>query len=194
VNFNHTVVFDGTAYEDCASELAIVTNVPDEVIDEILARRIVEQLPLTTVNDLLTRWNQPIVPLGIPNQPIINGSESDDDSLPEDAPDMNVEVYVNNINGDSGLIDDANVGDSVYDDIAVNNDVPVAPVVANEAMETTKVDDAVDDETLQVDDDSIPVTENIEQDNMPVFGYCNLQSNLKTNGRFMTTMAKVHLD
>jgi hypothetical protein len=37
-NSNNTVVFDGTAYEDCASGFAIVTNVPDEVIDEIMAR------------------------------------------------------------------------------------------------------------------------------------------------------------
>jgi hypothetical protein len=76
------------------------------VIDEIMARQIVEQLPLTTVDDPLTGWNQPIVPSGIPNQPINNESESDDDSLPDlvDAPDMDEEVYVNNINGDSVLL------------------------------------------------------------------------------------------
>ena len=56
-NSNNTVVFDGTAYEDCASGFAIVTNVPDEVIDEIMARQIVEQLPLTTVDDPLPGWN-----------------------------------------------------------------------------------------------------------------------------------------
>ena len=131
-----------------------------------MARQTVEKLPLITVDDTMTGWTQPIVPVGIPNQPINNGSESDNDSLPDlvDAPD--VEVYVNNFIGDSGNIDDANVGDSVYDDIAVHNDVPVAPV-NNDAMETTEVDDEVDDETMQVDDDGIPVTEETEQEDMP---------------------------
>jgi hypothetical protein len=61
-------------------------------------------------------------------------------------------------------------------------------------METTEVDDAVDDETMQVDDDGIPVTEDIEQEDMPVFSYVNLQSNPETNGRLTTIMAKVQMD
>jgi hypothetical protein len=85
--------------------------------------------------------------VGIPIQPPNNGSESDNDSLPDlvDAP--NMEVYVNNIIGNSDNSDNANASA-----IDVNNDVPPTPVI-NDDIETTEVDETVDDETMQVDDE-----------------------------------------
>jgi hypothetical protein len=93
-----------------------------------------------------------------------------------------MEVYVNNIIGNSG-----------NSNIDAYNDVPAAPVI-NDAMEITEVDETVDDETVQVDDDGIPTTEDIEQKDMPVFGYFNLESNLETNGSFTAFMGRVQMD
>jgi hypothetical protein len=94
-----------------------------------------------------------------------------------------MEVYVNSIIGNSGNRYVANVSDI---------DVPAAPVI-NDDMETTEVDESVDDETMQVDD-GIPITEQMEQEDMPVFGYFNLESNSDTNGRFTAIMARIQMD